>query len=164
MRAEKLHSAEMMSVSEKYRNRSALGISNERDMVTIFKMVPPPCGAPVFSCFSHFSFRSLSESFGCKVFSLSVYSSNLRNFSHHIIKGLYATFSSWHIDPCCFLFILSIVLNKISTFLFNTNDFQPFSPAIRWEYNQKRSLYICNKAQPSHEDCASNSFLFLFNF
>jgi hypothetical protein len=38
------------------------------------------------------------------------------------IKGLYATFSSWHIDPCCFLFILSIVLNKISTFLFNTND------------------------------------------
>ena len=23
---------------------------------------------------------------------------------HHIIKGLYATFSSWHIDPCC-LFI-----------------------------------------------------------
>ena len=66
--------------------------------------------------------------------------------------------------PTRFLFILSIVLNKISTFLFNTNDFQPFSPAIRWEYNQKRSLYKCNKAQPSHEDCASNSFLFLFNF
>ena len=21
---------------------------------------------------------------------------------HHIIKGLYATFSSWHIDPCRF--------------------------------------------------------------
>ena len=37
-------------------------------------------------------------------------------------RSLYATFSSWHIDPCCFLFILSIVLNKISTFLFNTND------------------------------------------
>lgn len=35
------------------------------------------------SCFSKFSFRNLSESFGCKVFSLSVYSSNLRNFSHH---------------------------------------------------------------------------------
>ena len=46
-------------------------------------------------------------------------------------KGLYATCSSWYIDPCRFLFILSIVLNKISTFLFNTNDFQPFSPAIR---------------------------------
>ena len=82
----------------------------------------------------------------------------------HIIKGLYATCLSWHIDPCRFLFILSIVLNKISTFLFNTNDFQPFSPAIRWEYNQKRSLYICNKAQPSHEDCASNSFLFCLIF
>ena len=50
---------------------------------------------------------------------------------HPIIKGLYATFSSWHIDPCRFLFILFIVLNKISTFLFNTNDLQPFSPAIR---------------------------------
>ena len=83
---------------------------------------------------------------------------------HHIIKRLYATCSSWHIDPCRFLFILSIVLNKISTFLFNTNDFQPFSPAIRKEYNQKRSLYICNKAQPSHEDCASNSFLFCLIF
>ena len=38
------------------------------------------------------------------------------------IKGLYATCSSWHIDLSFFLFILSIVLNKISTFLFNTND------------------------------------------
>ncbi len=38
-------------------------------------------------------------------------------------KGLYATCSSWYIDPChFFLFILSVVLNKISTFLFNTND------------------------------------------
>ena len=30
---------------------------------------------------------------------------NLRKFSYeflHIIKGLYATFSSWHIDPCRF--------------------------------------------------------------
>ena len=30
--------------------------------------------------------------------------------------------SSWHIALCRFLFILSIVLNKISTFLFNTMD------------------------------------------
>ena len=24
---------------------------------------------------------------------------------HHIIKGLYATFSSWHIDPCRLMFV-----------------------------------------------------------
>ena len=41
MRAEKPHSAEMMSVSEKFRDRSALGISNECDRVTIFKIVSP---------------------------------------------------------------------------------------------------------------------------
>lgn len=58
----------MMSVSEKFRDRSALGISNECDRVTIFKVVSP---LPVrqSSYFSHFSFRSLSESFGCKIFS-----------------------------------------------------------------------------------------------
>ena len=102
MRAEKLHSAEMMSVSEKYRDRSVWGISNERDIGDHIQYGIPPPPAHQSSNFSHFSFRSLSESFGCKVFSLSVYSSNLRNFSYHIIKGLYATCSSWHIDPCRF--------------------------------------------------------------
>ena len=24
---------------------------------------------------------------------------------HHITKGLYATFSSWHIDPCRLMFV-----------------------------------------------------------
>ena len=53
VRAKKLHSAEMMSISEKYRNRSALGISNECDRVTIFKIVSP---LPVLqsSCYSLF--------------------------------------------------------------------------------------------------------------
>ena len=48
-----LHSAEMMSVSEKFRDRSALGISNECDRVTIFKIVSP---LPVLqsSCYSLF--------------------------------------------------------------------------------------------------------------
>lgn len=36
-----LHSAEMMPVYEKFRDRSALGISNECDRVTIFKIVSP---------------------------------------------------------------------------------------------------------------------------
>jgi hypothetical protein len=27
---------------------------------------------------------------------------------HHIIKGLYATFSSWHIDPCRFPIMMLI--------------------------------------------------------
>lgn len=73
-------------------------------MVTMIQYgIPPP--AHQSSSFSHFSFRSLSENFECKVFSLSVYSSNLRNFSYHIIKGLYATFSSWHIDPCRLMFV-----------------------------------------------------------
>ena len=98
--------------------------------------------------------------FLCRHISFSQHSTF--NIQHS--PSLYATCSSWYIDPCRFLFILSIVLNKISTFLFNTNDFQPFSPAIRQEYNQKRSLYKCNKAQPSHEDCASNSFLFCLIF
>ena len=89
-----------------------------------------PTGAPVFFCFFHFSFRSLSESFGCKVFSLSVYSSNLRNFSYHITKGLYATFSSWNIAhstlnihhstftihhpfPCWFYFYLESITHNL---------------------------------------------------
>ena len=72
MQAEKPHSAEMMSASEKYRDRSALGISNERNIGNYIQYGIPPPPVHQSSIFSHFSFQSLSENFVCKDSFLSV--------------------------------------------------------------------------------------------
>ena len=60
MQAEKPHSAEMMSVSEKYQDRSVLGISNECDIGNhIQDGIPLPAHQS--------SYNSLSKHHNCKV-------------------------------------------------------------------------------------------------